>query len=124
MHLDSRTTRTPAGARAPGILEPPAGTSVSRYLRSMLYNKKVGPLVGEFAYHRGHPPRTRVVQENLEFVRARYLPYLERDVLRVVTPRLADYGRVREALANLAAPRNRPPPPRRGGEGQGHLRQV
>lgn len=62
------------------------------------------PLIREFASHRGHPHQR--VGEDLEFVADRYLPYLEAEILPQVTPKLADYGCVKAALAGLAAPAN------------------
>lgn len=93
-----------------GILVPPAGSTVGRFLKSNVYPRYVKPLLDEFIHHQGRPPR-RLVQNNLHYVTEKYLPYLEHDIVREITPRLADYGRVREALQKLADPDNRLPAP-------------
>lgn len=87
------------------LLVPAAGQSLSRFLRTSLYAQKVSPLIGDFAHYRGKPPQ-RLVEDNLQFVTEKYFPYLEFDVIRQIDPRMAEYGRVKEALERLAEPSN------------------
>ncbi|ROW04878.1 hypothetical protein VMCG_04924 [Cytospora schulzeri] len=88
------------------ILKPPPATSLPRFLKSKCL-PKVNELASRFAQYDGQPPRSAVM-ENLRFVRNRLLPYLEFDVAKEMTPKLAAYG-VEEMLHNLKDPQNRLP---------------
>lgn len=98
---DPRDQRTPSDR-----LRPPPGTSLSRFLKSICL-PKVNDLAHRYAEHNGRP-KGRMVSENLDFVRNRLLPYLEFDVARDMTPKLARYG-VEEMLEAMRDRRNRLP---------------
>lgn len=93
--------------RTADILRPPPATTLARFLKSKCL-PKVNDLASRYAEYDGRPP-TRTVSENLSFVRDKLLAYLEFDVAKEMTPKLAGYG-VEEMLYKLYDPQNRLPP--------------
>lgn len=108
--IASRATtvaRDPRDQRKPSDkLKPPQSTSLPRFLKSKCL-PKVNELAHRHAEFNGRPPG-RAVLENLSFVRDKLLPYLEFDVAKHMTPRLAEYG-VKDMLHNLRDPQSRLP---------------
>lgn len=106
----SRTTtltRDPRDRRKPSdMLRPPPPTTLPRFLKSICL-PKVNELASRYAQYDGRPPM-RTVAENLSFAREKLLPYLEFDVAREMTMKLAGYG-VQVMLSKLMDPRNRLP---------------
>lgn len=82
----------------------PPGIGLARYLKKL--HHKVNRIVDDF------PRRSRsaeAVDEDIGFVREQYLPFLEFDVAKHLTPRMAEYGKVKEALLRLRNPQNKLP---------------
>lgn len=101
--------RRPRGGRPRhNILVPPAGYTLCGFLRRHCYNSRIRPLIKEYDYHGGNPPHRRV-GEYLGFVKNKYLPYLELDVSREISPELAERGQIKKALIELSDPGNRLP---------------
>lgn len=83
------------------------GQSLGRALRSRWLPKVKGFLEDcQRSYGR---PTSAALARGLHFVRDQYLPALEFDVARKMTPEMARYGRIKETLERLSDDRNRVP---------------
>lgn len=99
---------TPAGAdprKAAQRLIVPPRAGHGRYLKSTLY-PKVHNLVKDLSRRNRS---VEAIDRAIRFVKEQYLPYLEFDVSRELTTRMAEYGRVKEALLLLSDPENKVP---------------
>lgn len=98
---------TPAGAdpriRTQRLIVPPDG--LSRYLKSILY-PKVRNLVKSLSRR---DRSAKAFDWGIRFVQERYLPFLESNVSSKLTPRMAKFGRVKEALLLLRDPETKLP---------------
>lgn len=90
------------------ILVPPAGCSLRMFLKTECWSKKIRPLTCEYRDSNGRPP-SQSADEYRDFVVGRYFPYLRADVVREITPRLAESAKVKHALEQLFNPSNRLP---------------
>lgn len=83
----------------------PSNGGLARYLKGTLYHK-VNRIVNDLSRR---DRSAEAVDKDIRFVTEQYLPFLEFDVARELTPRMAEWGKIKGALLLLRNPQNKLP---------------